>query len=190
MRSLIEGIEVFQHKVFPEYKELFADLAAGQSPEVLLITCSDSRIDPSLVTQTKPGELFVIRNAGNIIPAYGQGGGEEATVEYAIRVLGIRNAVVCGHTDCGAMKGVLHPEDLSSLPSVQAWLEPARRVLCNLTPDADEEAGLQSLIERNVLLQLENLKTHPAIAEALARDELHLSGAVYTIKSGEFRLLT
>lgn len=189
MKSLLEGIEIFQHKVFPEYEELFADLATGQSPEVLLITCSDSRIDPSLVTQTKPGQLFLIRNAGNIVPAYGKGGGEEATVEYAIRVLGVRNVVVCGHTDCGAMKGVLQPETLTALPSVQAWLKPAaaaRRRLASLPPDADDDMRLRNLIEENVVVQLKNLKTHPAVAEALEKGDLLLSGTVYDIKTGEF----
>jgi carbonic anhydrase len=191
MDSMIDGIKSFQHTVFPEYKELFWKLAKGQNPEVLMITCSDSRIDPNLLTQTKPGELFLIRNAGNIIPPYGTGGGEEATIEYAIRVLGVRNIVVCGHTDCGAMTALIKPENLSKLPSVKSWLNLAKTALKpleHLPPEADEHARLRAVIDENVLVQLKNLKTHPAIRDGLRDGKVHLLGAVYAFESGEFFL--
>ena len=191
MKSLIDGIELFQHQVFPEYRELFQALAAQQSPEVLLVTCSDSRIDPSLVTQAKPGELFLVRNAGNIVPPYPAGGGEGATIEYALRALGVRNIVVCGHTDCGAMRGLLHPETIGALPTLRHWLktaDAARTVLDELGPEAGESVRLRKLTEANVLLQMENLRTHPAVCEALERGDLHILGALYEIESGAFDL--
>ena len=189
MQSLIDGIKFFQHKVFPEYEPIFRNLAKGQSPEILMITCSDSRIDPNLVTQTQPGEVFHIRNAGNVVPAWGAGGGETATIEYALRVLGLRNIMVCGHTDCGAMKALLNPSSLTALPAVRDWIESAaeaRRVLDDTNgPPADP---LNAIIEENVLVQIKNLKTHPPVAEALAEGELCIHGAVYEIDSGDFRI--
>ncbi len=185
MESLIKGIEIFQRSVYPEHRELFERLAMGQNPEVLMITCSDSRIDPSLVTQTKPGELFLIRNAGNIVPPGSAGGGEAATIEYAVKVLGVRNIVICGHTDCGAMKALLAPEQLTNLPALKKWLEPARTARRALEQDPAGDP-LRAVIEENVLTQIENLKSHPAVAEALATGALLIVGAVYEIESGEF----
>jgi carbonic anhydrase len=187
MKSLIEGIEKFQHTVFHQYESIFRHLASGQSPEVLMITCSDSRIDPSLVTQTKPGELFMIRNAGNIVPVWGSGGGEIATIEYALRVLGVRNIAVCGHTDCGAMQAVLDPDSVATLPAVREWIESAveaRRALDGV----DHADTLDAVIEENVLVQIEHLKTHPAVAEGLAEGQLNIQGLVYEIESGGFRV--
>src|SRR5438552_9184234 len=102
---IIEGVEHFQRLVFGKKESLFRKLEKGQTPMALFITCSDSRINPNLLTQTEPGELFLIRNAGNIVPAYGaaHGGGEGATVEYAVSVLKMPNIIVCGHYGCGAM---------------------------------------------------------------------------------------
>ena len=191
MKFFTDGVELFQHQVFPEYRELFRALAAQQSPELLLITCSDSRIDPSLLTQSKPGELFLIRNAGNIVPPYPSGGGEGATIEYALRALGVRNIVVCGHTDCGAMRGLLYPENIEALPALQHWLktaEAARAALDELGRDAGEAVRLRKLIEANVLLQMENLRTHPAVDEALGRGDLQILGALYEIETGAFDL--
>ena len=189
MKSMIEGIEYFQHKIYPEYEPIFRRLAKGQSPEVLMITCSDSRIDANLVMQTQPGELFQIRNAGNIVPVWGTGGGETATIEYALRVLGIRNIVVCGHTDCGAMKALLDPSSLTALPAVKDWIESAaeaRRTTQSISkPPGDP---LDAIIEKNVLLQIQNLKTHPVVAEALAEGDLYVQGLVYEIESGGFRI--
>jgi carbonic anhydrase len=187
--KLMERLEVFQREVFPEYEQLFNTLAKSKSPETLVITCSDSRIDPALVTQTKPGDLFLIRNAGNIVPPHGKAGGEEATIEYALKALGIRNIVVCGHTDCGAMKAVAHPANLDTLPSVGKWLQPMVDALNKPDQDGAESEGdsqLREIIEQNVLLQIENLKTHPAVADALSEGKLHITGCVYEIESGDF----
>src|SRR5690349_55453 len=123
MERIIRGIHQFQNNVFSTQRELFERLASGQKPEALFITCSDSRINPNLVTQTKPGELFIMRNAGNIIPPYGAAnGGEGATIEYAVAALGIKDIIVCGHTHCGAMNGLLNLNKLTKMPSVVSWL--------------------------------------------------------------------
>jgi carbonic anhydrase len=123
MQKLIQGIHYFQANHFRPRQELFQRLANGQNPEVLFITCSDSRIDPSLITHTEPGELFILRNAGNIIPPYGvSSGGESATIEFAVAALGVQDIIMCGHSHCGAMKGLLAPETLKEMPALTAWL--------------------------------------------------------------------
>ena len=123
MDKIIRGVHEFQSQIFGTQKELFERLSGGQSPEALFITCSDSRIDPSLITQTSPGEIFVLRNAGNIVPPYGAStGGEAAAVEFAVAGLGVRDIIVCGHSQCGAVAGLLNPEKLTGLPTVPTWL--------------------------------------------------------------------
>ena len=130
MQKLIEGTRHFQHTIFDTQKALFEQLSQGQQPLALFITCSDSRIDPNLLTQTQPGELFVIRNAGNIVPTYGAAsGGEAGTIEYAVAALKVKDIIVCGHSFCGAMNGLLHPETLGALPAVQDWLRHAEQRL-------------------------------------------------------------
>src|SRR5690348_10909847 len=123
MKRILQGVLRFQKDVFPRQKRQFEQLASSQAPEYLFITCSDSRVVPNLITQTEPGELFIIRNAGNIVPAYGEfQGGVSATIEYAVVALGVKHIVVCGHTDCGAMKGILYPENVREMRSVADWL--------------------------------------------------------------------
>ena len=123
--KILRGLKRFQKKVYPKHRELFRKLALQQRPTALFITCADSRIDPCLLTQTKPGELFICRVIGNIVPRYPESiGGVSATIEYAVGVLGVPDVIVCGHTDCGVMKGVLNPEALKPLANVSAWLEP------------------------------------------------------------------
>ena len=127
MDHVISGVAKFQKEVYPNKKATFQKLANGQNPEVLFITCSDSRIDPNLVTQTDPGELFICRNAGNIVPPHSnQTGGMTASIEFAVAALGVSHIVVCGHTDCGAMKGAIKPEGLDALPHVKEWLSPSQ----------------------------------------------------------------
>ena len=189
MQKLIQGIHHFQDNVFSSQRELFERLAEGQHPDALFITCSDSRINPNLITQTEPGELFIIRNAGNIVPPYGAAnGGEGATIEFAVVGLGIQHIIVCGHSHCGAMKGLLRPESLTEMPMMAAWLghaEATRRIAQQKYEDRPAEALLNVAIQENVLVQLENLRTHPAVAAALAAGKLKLHAWVYKIETGQ-----
>ena len=189
MKKLIEGLRKFQDEVFPAKRELFEQLAGGQQPSTLFVTCSDSRVVPDLFTQSEPGELFVIRNAGNIVPPYTRpSGGVTATIEFAVVALGVRHIIVCGHTECGAMKGLLHPEALSEMPTVASWLQHAestRRVVVDNCGDLDEKAMVNELIRENVLRQLQNLQTHPSIASGLAAGTLSLYGWVYDSSTGQ-----
>ncbi len=188
MEKFIEGVLRFRNEVFPTRSALFEELASGQQPEVLMITCADSRVDPALLTQSSPGDLFVCRNAGNIVPPWGESGeSNTASIEYAVTVLGVSEIVVCGHSDCGAMKGALNPDSLQALPKVARWLEHSRAAVAvaqRRNPNADEATLLRSATEENVLLQLEHLRTHPAVAAALAAGAIRLHGWVYDIGSG------
>ena len=170
-------------------KDLFEQLGHGQNPETLFITCSDSRIDPNLLTQSQPGDLFILRNAGNIVPAHGAASsGEAATIEFAVGALGVKDIILCGHSQCGAMKGLLEPESLESLPAVASWLqyaETTRRIVRDNYQDLSGERLLQATIEENVLVQLENLETLPVVASRLVRGDLHLHGWVYAIETGD-----
>jgi carbonic anhydrase len=191
MEKLISGLRQFMSTVHQDERELYRQLASGQEPDVFFITCSDSRIDPNLITQTKPGDLFVLRNAGNIVPPHGAvKGGEEATVEYAVSVLGVRDIVVCGHADCGAMKGLLDLPSCENLPAVARWLEhaePVRRIVGEQHADAEAQAKLDAAIEINVLTQLTNLRTHPSVAARLFGGSLRLHGWVWDIRTGGVR---
>ena len=168
MQKLVHGIHQFQDNHFSSQRERFERLADGQHPETLFITCSDSRINPNLITQTEPGELFIIRNAGNIVPPFGAAnGGEAATVEFAVVGLGVQDIIICGHSHCGAMKGLLYLESLAKLPTMAAWLghaEATRWVARQRYADRSEADLLNITIQENVLVQLENLRTHPAVA--------------------------
>ena len=189
MDELIEGVQEFQTEVFRQRQELFARLKSGQNPDALFITCSDSRVNPNLITQTEPGELFILRNTGNIIPPYGAAnGGEGATVEYAVLALGIRDIIVCGHSHCGAMKGLLHPESLTEMPSVARWLrhaESTRLIMRDKYPDLHGEELQTQAARENVLVQIESLQTHPVVASRLARGQLNLHGWMYHFETGQ-----
>lgn len=190
MQKLIEGIHHFQQAIFDSQKALFERLEAGQQPLALFITCSDSRIDPSLLTQTEPGELFILRNAGNIVPPYGAvTGGEAATIEYAVAVLKVKDIIVCGHSRCGAMGGLLHPEQIQELNAVKDWLKhadaTARIIKENYTHIQEPNARLTATVEENVLVQLENLRTHPSVAAAIGRNQLKLHAWTYKFESGQ-----
>lgn len=188
MEKLLEGLRQFMRGVHQDERDLYAKLATGQDPDVFVIACSDSRVDPNLITQSKPGELFVLRNAGNIVPAHAAVyGGEAATIEYAVSVLGVRDIVVCGHADCGAMKGLLDPASCETLPAVKRWLdhaEPVRRIVEARHPGADPQARLDAAIRINVLTQLAHLRTHPSVAARLVGDSIQLHGWVWDIGSG------
>lgn len=184
MKNLLPGLRKFSERVFPEQQELFKSLSQGQKPHTLMITCSDSRIDPNLVTQTNPGEIFVVRNAGNIVPPYGASrGGEEAAIEFAIDGLGVSNIVICGHHKCGAMAALIDKTDLTGLPSVKSWLCHAQATKKRM----DERSGetkVSHVVEENVLVQADNLKTHPSVSAALRSGRVHLYGWVYDFEAG------
>lgn len=189
MQRLVQGIHQFQQDQFRPLQGLFEQLAKGQSPETLFITCSDSRIDPNLLTQSRPGDLFILRNAGNIVPPHGATtGGEAATIEFAVAGLGVRDVIVCGHSHCGAMQGVLEPHRVAALPAVAAWLGHAAataRIVRDNYAHLDGDRLLTATVEENVLVQLENLRTLPAIASRLVKGDLKLHGWVYKIETGE-----
>lgn len=189
MPHFAAGVVRFQTEVFPEKQELFESLAKGQSPEALFITCSDSRIETAMLTQTEPGELFICRNAGNIVPPHNNyTGAMTASIEFAVAALKVPHIVVCGHTECGAMKGALNPEGLGGLPHVREWLGYARaavEVVNHIGGDLDDAGKMQMLLEQNVILQLNHLKTHPTVAARLAAGDLKLHGWVYDIRTGD-----
>ena len=190
MKKLIKGLREFQTGYFSQHQDLFEQLSHGQKPRVLFITCSDSRVDPNLITQAQVGDLFVIRNAGNLIPPFGAAnGGEGAAVEYAIHALGIEQVIVCGHSHCGAMKGLLKLNSLEEeMPLVYEWLkhaEATRRLMREHYSDREGEELLEITIAENVVTQLENLKTYPVIRSKLHEGKLTLHGWVYSIETGE-----
>ena len=195
MRRLADGVRRFRTHEFPGRRKLFEQLAGGQNPHTLFIACADSRIVPELITQTRPGEMFVCRNIGNIVPAYGEMmGGVSAVVEFACVALEVTDIIVCGHSDCGAMKALLSPDDpkLAMMPTVKSWLrnaDAARSVVDATQPGLGEAARVQALVEQNVRTQLAHLQTHPAVAGRLATGSLTLHGWVYGIEEGSIRTM-
>lgn len=188
MKKLIDGIKQFQDKIYPEHQARFESLAESQAPDTLFITCSDSRIDPNLITQSNPGELFICRNAGNIVPPHSlETGGMTASIEYAVSVLGVKHIVVCGHSNCGAMKAVIEQDKIQGLPHVKVWLDNARAAkeaveCCHHNID---QSNLDEVTKQNVVLQLNHLATHPAVFAKLTNKEVELHGWVYDIKTGK-----
>ncbi len=190
MDHIIDGVLRFQREVHPGREQMFHKLAEGQSPSAMFIGCADSRIIPEMLTQQGPGTLFVVRNAGNIVPPHSPvPGGVTASIEYAVAVLGIPDIVICGHSGCGAMTAVLRGgENLERLPAVARWLHftrDARESVLAELGDAGEEAQLDALVRENVLAQLDHIVTHPSVAEAIERKQLRLHGWVYDIRSGD-----
>ncbi len=190
MKKILEGLHQFKMGYFSEHRDLFELLSHGQHPRILFIACSDSRIDPNLITQAQIGELFVIRNAGNIIPPYGAAnGGEGASIEYAIAALNIEQVVVCGHSHCGAMKGLLKLDSLAEkMPLVYSWLkhaEATRLLVQDNYADFRGEDLLEVTIAENVLSQLVNLQTYPIIRSRLHQRKLTIHGWIYRIETGE-----
>lgn len=190
MERILAGVERFRREVYPKDQRFFEDLAAKQQkPQALFITCSDSRVHPNLITQTEPGDLFLIRNAGNIVPPYSTaGGGEIATIEYSVEVLGIRNIIVCGHSQCGAMKALLAGGNMEHLPAVKSWCshaEATRRIVERKYPNLEGEEQAIAATEENVLVQMNHLSTHPCVAARLASGDLRVFGWYYDIGSGQ-----
>ncbi|MFE7412352.1 carbonic anhydrase [Streptomyces laurentii] len=187
MPDLTEGVARFQRDVFPAKAELFARLAAHHTPETLFISCSDARVVPELITGTEPGDLFVIRTAGNLVPAYTPGAdGVAASIEYAVAALGVKDIVVCGHSTCGAMTALAEGHDLSGAPAVADWLRLADASVARTAVEGDVAA----LVRENVLAQLANLATHPSVARALSEKKVALHGWVYDIPTGNVDDLT
>jgi len=190
MNELIGRVLRFQKEVYPPKSELYGRLASrGQSPKALMISCADSRIVPEQVMQAEPGDLFVCRNAGNIVPPFAQAnGGVTSTVEYAVEALGIRDIIVCGHSDCGAMKAVAEPSMVKDMPNVAAWLrhsDAASRVVRDAYPDLDRADLVRTISLENVVAQLAHLRTHPSVAAGIARGEIALHGWFVDIAAGQ-----
>ena len=184
MIKLHHGIHQFRSEIHDKQEEFFLGLARKQSPDAVFITCSDSRIDPNLLTQSLPGELFILRNAGNIVSA---GGAEEASIEYALTNLGVKDIIVCGHSQCGAMQGLLDPASLSEMPAVSRWLQAAERTREVVESNYKNEPAackLSIAIQENVLVQLENIRQLPCVARRLWSREVELHGWVYEIETG------
>lgn len=190
MNELIGRVFNFEKHTFPNESALYNRLASdGQSPKALMISCADSRIVPEHIMQAQPGDLFVCRNAGNIVPPHAtQNGGVTSTVEYAVMVLGVRDIIVCGHSDCGAMKALSTEADLTAMPNVAAWLRHshAAQQVCKASYPADlsDAEKLRNMALENVVAQLAHLRTHPSVASGIARGEIALHGWYVDIHAG------
>lgn len=192
MKNIFEGLSLFQRLAYPKHKDLFERLAKNQTPQAVFITCSDSRVVPNLIVQSEPGDLFIIRNAGNIVPPAGSAyGGTTASLEYAIVALGIRDVILCGHSNCGAMKGILNPGNLDRMPAVRQWVtyaEPARRAaLESRPPGASDDELLDAAVDYNVICQVRNILTFPFVRPLVEKNELELYGWVYDIATGHVK---
>lgn len=189
MIKLLHGLHQFKTEIHEPQEEFFMLLAQKQAPDAIFITCSDSRVVPSLLTQTDPGQLYIVRNAGNIVPPVNEHqGGEEASIEFAVTHLGVRHIIVCGHSQCGAMKGLLNPDTLSEMPAVERWLSHAdktKKILQENYGPLQPEDLLNVAVQENVLVQLENLRSLPCVARKIWKREIELHGWVYEIESGD-----
>lgn len=193
MRDLLAGINDFQREGFRSQRTLMERLAVeGQRPQIALVTCSDSRVLPEMFTQAAPGDIFLVRNAGNIVPAHGgDSPGEAASLEFAVEVLGVRDVVVCGHTHCGAIDAILHPEQLAGLPTLQRWLlssQETGRIVRERYSHLEADELMRVATELHVLVQLEHLRALPFIARRLAEPDFAIHGWIYDIKTAEVRV--
>lgn len=192
MKKLLDGLIRFRQEDFEAHRSLFKQLGAGQNPHTLFISCSDSRVDPNLITGTLPGELFIIRNIANLVPPFRETAEFVATtsaIEYAVLSLGVENIIVCGHSNCGGCAACLKPAHaLSELPHTRKWLElaaPVREKVFQAVPDTDPEAREWMMEQANVVQQLKHLMTYPYIRKRAERGKLALSGWHYIIETGE-----
>ena len=189
MEKLVAGHRKFLKDAFPLRQGQFYLLAEWQRPEVLFVTCADSRVVPDLILQTQPGDLFICRNIGNVIPLPGEpAGGVSATIQYAVEVLRVKEVIVCGHSDCGTIRALMHPDKLAGLDSVKDWLqhvEPAWKHLTEAERTGEGPTLHSALTHANILVQLENLKTHAYIQRAIAEGRLRVHGWFYDILSGQ-----
>lgn len=193
LEGLLDGVRRFRREIYPQNRDRYERAARQpQQPHTLFVTCSDSRIDPELLTQSGPGDIFVTRNIGNLVPGYGEMlGGVSAVIEYAVLALAVSQIVICGHTDCGAMKGLLDRDKLTNMPTVGNWLRNAEAAL-SIVKARNNAAGahgeMEQLIGENVLLQLNHLRTHPSVAGKMAEGKLAIYGWVYEIGSGRVNM--
>ncbi|MBO7938619.1 MULTISPECIES: carbonic anhydrase [Streptomyces] len=178
MQPLIDNARTFGQR-----PEEFAELAEGQSPQVLFITCSDSRVVPALITGARPGQLFELRTAGNIVPPYGSDRptGEAATVEYAVEVLGVQDVVVCGHSHCGAVGALVRGDDLDAVPAVRDWLAHAADEPGGADP---KDPAVALAVQHHVLAQLLRLRSYPCVEKRLADGRLRVRGWYYEVHTG------
>jgi carbonic anhydrase len=185
VKALLDRARTFRTRVDFDSGE-YRKLAEGQYPEALFITCSDSRVIPAMITGARPGEIFELRNAGNIVPPYGRPGacGEAATIEYALEVLGVQDIVVCGHSHCGAMGALKSGDDLSALPGVDAWLRIARPELTSVLESAPDDPSLPEVSQGNVVNQLAALRSYPVVRQRLDSGRLRLHGWYYEVDTG------
>lgn len=192
MEKLVRGILEFRQHSLSLYREKYAHLALGQFPDTLFIACSDSRVVPNLFASTNPGDLFVVRNVGNLVPAFevSQQGAtaEAAAIEFSLHTLPIANIIVCGHSECGAMQAILAGTERIESPSLRNWL---RNCCCSeesLYPDnaaCDHLAPHNQLAQMNILQQMEHLKTYPIIQEKLRQSTLCIHGWYFDIATGD-----
>lgn len=188
MQKLARGVHNFQKGYFARNRETFEKLAnEGQNPDTLFITCSDSRVLPNHITGAGPGELFIVRNVGNVIPKLDLIGGTASAIEFGVKALGVTHMIVCGHTKCGAMEAILDPSRTESMPMVRRWLQQTARVrdviaerYAGLSPEAQRVAAVQE----NVLMQLETLREYDFVSEAMDAGRLVLSGWVFDVETG------
>jgi carbonic anhydrase len=194
LEKLKRGVRHFQAEVYSKHAAEYRRAAAkGQKPHTLFVACADSRVNLELMTSSGPGEIFVARNIGNMVPAYGEMlGGVSAVIEYAVMAVKVHHVVICGHSDCGAMKALLHPGATAEMPLVRNWMANGMAALSIVNGkevrNESPSERLRRLTEENVLMQLAHLKTHPSVAGAIAREELTISGWVYDIGTGEIRI--
>jgi len=194
LEKLKDGNRKFQVEVYAENAERYQRAATTpQQPHTLIIACADSRVDVETITSSGPGEVFVSRNVGNMVPPYGGAlGGVSAVIEYAVTALKVKHVVVCGHSDCGAMKALLNPASTDKMPTVRRWLDHGHAALMVAESLADKDDQprneMRRITEENVLMQLIHLTTHPSVAGAIARGELTTSGWVYDIGTGVVRI--
>jgi carbonic anhydrase len=189
MDRIIAGVHRFRRHEYAKNRALYRELAQRQqNPMALFITCSDSRVLPHRITQTQPGDLFEIRNAGNIIPPHGAAaGGEGATIEYSLDVLGIENIIICGHSQCGAMKAMLQEDPLEQLPAAKAWFghaEATKRIVKQKYRDVPFDELWTIATQENVLVQMNQASTHPSVAARLSSGEVRIYGWYYDIGEG------
>jgi carbonic anhydrase len=188
-QKLVKGIHSFQRGFFASHRELFQQLATtGQQPETLFITCSDSRVVPNLITNSAPGELFIVRNVGNVVPNMDLPGGTAAAIQYAVEVLNVENVIVCGHTQCGALKAILDPESVAHLDYVSRWVKSTidvKKLIDEKYEHLLGEERLNAAIQENVLAQIEHLRQYPFVADRMDAGKLQVSGWVFDVGRGE-----